>query len=899
LDFQLIVDPVVLMEYICKYTAKPEKASQQAVAIFQRIASAADDTSQTLTLLRKAMLQMSGARDYGAPEIAFSCLHLPFVMTNLTFESVNLTGSTLLDLDGFQKKRKLVRESLFSVYCGRVNLPFVNNVFLTCKKSEFVDMNFRDFAYRFKVVANKLKLRPKIKTNTRLVLRFFPSPRPQARGKNYDKHCMYQLIKYLPWQNSSDTIILPYLETQPPPETDADKECLISDAWKFTYESFLKTPRAKQVIPCFENEIRQSLYDVRVRHEAQHVEFDDEDDNVHYDDWMTILKNLRHLDSSVSVVPSWEKSLFVWSQQIIDEIPTWLDTQKKLHPNSFHLTENTSVGDERKCSNCFCETPNSRSFEQLSDSSDEMKDDDPVTRDDVSGMCDHVDEICDDVDEMCDDVDEILEQSKERQPSTSEKKPTRKQQFVLDIVQNQLQKLTSSTVVDPLRMLVLGTAGSGKSFLIKRLQLLLGNYLSVCATTGAAGVLIGGSTLHSLLKLPVRSNQKRPIEGNALRRLQADWNQFQKTPKLFLIIDEISMLGKSALYWVDQRLRQATCKNELFGGVSVLFFGDFGQLFPVRDTAMFLNEVHDNSVEKSAATFLYQSFADVVILDENLRAKDPVFKDMLLRIRNGVCTDDDYQLLKTRFATQMHVSTDEISCFDDSIRLFYRKKDAFDYNLQKLLSLNQPIARFDAANSDATAKRATTDVCSLPSTIVLAIGASVMITSNLWQTTGIFNGLTGKVYDILYDQDSKPPNLPLAVIVQASSEYTGPSLLPHVPRLIAITPLQISFSYRSKSRWRKQLPLMLAWARTIHKSQGMTLPRAVVDIGQRENAAGLTFVALSRVQRLSDLLLIPFSEERFKKIGQNCNLKKRLCEDKRLEALALQTERRYAHLLYT
>jgi ATP-dependent DNA helicase PIF1 len=260
--------------------------------------------------------------------------------------------------------------------------------------------------------------------------------------------------------------------------------------------------------------------------------------------------------------------------------------------------------------------------------------------------------------------------------SKDEKIPTLKQQFVLDIVQDQVRKLNCHLQKDtkPLRMLVLGTAGSGKSFVIKKLRSILGTSLEVSATTGAAGVLIGGATLHSLLKLPVRSKHKKPLAGNALRKLQNNWKSkslFQQTSNQFLIVDEISMLGKNALYWVDQRLRQATCVNELFGGVNVLFFGDFAQLFPVRDSAMFLPPSLDDTLENLRASVLYKSFSDVVILDDNLRAQDEAFKTLLLRLRDGVCTDDDYQLLKSRFATLKHLSSHEISRFDDSVRLFY------------------------------------------------------------------------------------------------------------------------------------------------------------------------------------------------------------------------------------
>jgi hypothetical protein len=851
-DFQLIVDPVAVMEYMCKYASKPEKASQEAVAIFRKVASTADDTISTLTFLRKGMLQMSGARDYGAPEIAFTSLHLPLVSCNLIFESVNLNGLTQIDLSKGSINKPIFKETLLSLYSKRLEMPFVNDMFLGVTQCEFELMNFRNFAYTFKVVYNKLKARASLKKSNRLVLKFYPAPRPHARGTNYDLHCMYQLIKYKPWQSSSDTRIFHFLQTRQAPQSDLEKEGLMSEAWKFVYESFLKTSTAKNVIPSFENEIRQSLYAVGVKQNNEEGEPDDEENQENFDEWMTILKGLKNCDSSVSVESTWKKPLFNWSRQIIDEIPTWLATQKKIAESAPDPSPAMCL-DECKCDDC-----------------------------DGSGMRD---------DETEDSPPDGFGPDEQKSDT-----PTPKQQFVLDIVQEHVQQLKNAQNVQPLRMLVLGTAGSGKSFLIKKLRVLLRDSLSVCATTGAAGVLIGGSTLHSLVKLPIRPNQKKPLQGNALRKLQNAWKGFRGTPKQFLIVDEISMLGKNALYWVDQRLRQATCVNELFGGVSVLFFGDFGQLFPVRDAAMFLTESYSDSLEKVRATMLYKSFSDVVILDENLRAKDEVFKNLLLRIRNGNCRDDDYELLRTRFSTLKHLSSEELARFDDSVHLFYRKKDAFQFNLEKLVTLQQPIVRFDAVNSDLTAKHASAEIASSPATIVTAVGALVMITSNLWQKAGIFNGLTGRVYDVIYDDGCKPPDLPLAVIVQVSSTYTGPSLLPNVPRLIAVTPVQIAFSYRSKMRWRKQLPLMLASARTIHKCQGMTLDSVVIDIGSKESAAGLTFVALSRVKRLSDLLLAPFSKERFQSIGKNKNLVKRVREDARLKSLEILTQAKFAHL---
>lgn len=125
----------------------------------------------------------------------------------------------------------------------------------------------------------------------------------------------------------------------------------------------------------------------------------------------------------------------------------------------------------------------------------------------------------------------------------------------------------------PLLMLILGTAGTGKSYLIRTLAQLLGEKCLLTGTTGLASFfLIGGSTIHSNLALPVRTNNKTDLTGNSLARLQ------------YIIVDEMSMLGQRTMEWVDRRLRQASgYKDTPFGGHSVILIGDFAQLPPVGD----------------------------------------------------------------------------------------------------------------------------------------------------------------------------------------------------------------------------------------------------------------------------------------------------------------------------
>ena len=136
-------------------------------------------------------------------------------------------------------------------------------------------------------------------------------------------------------------------------------------------------------------------------------------------------------------------------------------------------------------------------------------------------------------------------------------------------------------------MLIYGTAGTGKSFLIRAIAQLLGSACLLTGTTGIAGFNICGSTLHSALHLPIQLSSGKDLQGSALARLQQRFKDVQ-----YLIIDEVSMLGQRMLYWVDKRLRQATGHlNVCLGGVSVILIGDFGQLPPVGDRPLYASDL--------------------------------------------------------------------------------------------------------------------------------------------------------------------------------------------------------------------------------------------------------------------------------------------------------------------
>ena len=117
--------------------------------------------------------------------------------------------------------------------------------------------------------------------------------------------------------------------------------------------------------------------------------------------------------------------------------------------------------------------------------------------------------------------------------------------------------------------------------------------------------------------------------------------------------------------------------------------------------------------------------------------------------------------------------------------------------------------------------------------LFLAKGAKVMLTMNLWPKIGLCNGATGKVVHIVYQTNHQPPDLPIAAIVKFDN-YTGPSISDTTPACVPICPITVAVQLADALHERQQLPLKLAWSVTIHKSQGLTLSKAWIDIGKSE-----------------------------------------------------------------
>jgi ATP-dependent exoDNAse (exonuclease V) alpha subunit len=139
-----------------------------------------------------------------------------------------------------------------------------------------------------------------------------------------------------------------------------------------------------------------------------------------------------------------------------------------------------------------------------------------------------------------------------------------------------------------------------------------------------------------------------------------------------------------------------------------------------------------------------------------------------------------------------------------------------------------------------------------------------MLTANLWTEKGLVNGSIGTVKDILWDTGCDPSmDMPSLLLIRFG-EYSGPDFPRYGPKIVPIFPTMRQFEFKGVGCTRTQFPLRLAYAITVHKSQGLTLLRAVLNINQREHCLGLSYVGISRVKALDGLMFeAPFDFSRF------------------------------------
>ena len=214
--------------------------------------------------------------------------------------------------------------------------------------------------------------------------------------------------------------------------------------------------------------------------------------------------------------------------------------------------------------------------------------------------------------------------------------------------------------------------------------------LRVCDPTGTAAFNILGEMLHRTLSLPVPLTAKLPeLAGEQLQALQTRPEGLR-----LLVVDAMSMVGRKMLRAVDQRMRQAFPHHatEPFGGVSICLLGDFGQLPPVTDHAMYDTTAGGGRLSQDGRAS-FRSFTNAVVLRrvERMRGNDPAqeqFRRLLSNVRNGAITPEDYGLLSTRLEVQLSEAEKHL-CMD-APRLVASHDVEQDINRRQLRGLGRP-----------------------------------------------------------------------------------------------------------------------------------------------------------------------------------------------------------------
>jgi hypothetical protein len=384
-----------------------------------------------------------------------------------------------------------------------------------------------------------------------------------------------------------------------------------------------------------------------------------------------------------------------------------------------------------------------------------------------------------------------------------------------------------------------GKAGTGKTTFLKYIREHTHKKTIVAAPTGVAAVNAGGTTLHSLFQLPFE-----PYIPGAPNTFKKNFFRFskQKLDMLkqleLLIIDEVSMLRADTLDAIDDFLRFIRRKQQPFGGVQILYIGDMFQLPPVaqKDEWELLKNhypstffFHAKIIEKTKPIYLE--------LKKVYRQKDTVFVDLLNRIRENNATPEDFQTLNERYNPYFNPPAEE-----NYIILTTHNYKADNINNRKLAELPEKERLFSGETSGDFPEY------SLPTDKQLRLkkGAQVMFLKNdTEEPRRYYNGKIATISRIDSDQiyvyiaDSNTEVLIKRETWENKRYYLDKESGEIKEELLG------SFS---------QYPLRLAWAITIHKSQGLTFEKAIIDTGN-SFAAGQTYVALSRCVSLDGIVL--------------------------------------------
>lgn len=423
--------------------------------------------------------------------------------------------------------------------------------------------------------------------------------------------------------------------------------------------------------------------------------------------------------------------------------------------------------------------------------------------------------------------------------------------------------MTQQEALDMLKLghnvFLTGPAGSGKTYLLNQYISYLKEHkvgVGITASTGIAATHMGGVTIHSFTGMGIK-DVLSPKDLDDLSKRPYLRERFRKTK--VLIIDEISMLHAHRLDLVDEVCRKFKGLDYPFGGMQVILCGDFFQLPPVtknkpvappeREVDRFgdpqsvsqvpmpMRDTHDTEFVIHADSWKRMNIK-ICYLEEQHRQDDRVLLSILNDIRNNEVSEVTVEYLSERLNA-------EVKGYVKPTRLFTHNADVDAINMKHLKELTTEEKIYNMSWSGSfgvieTLKKS----CLAPETLVLKKGAQVMFVKNNYDI-GYVNGTLGEV--IGFDKD----NFPIVRTFDGNEFVVGHSSWEVKDEALSTTDKVVASI--------TQLPLRLAWAITVHKSQGMSLDAAEIDLS-RSFTPGMGYVALSRVRSLSGLRLMGMNQ---------------------------------------
>lgn len=386
-----------------------------------------------------------------------------------------------------------------------------------------------------------------------------------------------------------------------------------------------------------------------------------------------------------------------------------------------------------------------------------------------------------------------------------------------------------------------GKAGTGKSTFLKYICKNTKKKHIVLAPTGIAAMNVGGVTLHSFFQIPFRPIPPDDIEystNNIKKKLKFNKEKVKLIKALeLLIIDEISMVRPDIIDFVDRVLRAySDNKREPFGGKQLLLVGDIFQLEPVvtSDAKTILSYYYKNYFFFNAKAYEQVDLVPIE-LKKIYRQNSPKFINILDRIRINRPTPDDIQEINSRYTSSKNLLSE-----DFTITLAARRETVDVINESKLEAIPGDEYTFIGnIEGDFPDKLLPTDA-----DLVLKNNAQIIFLKNDKNRRWV-NGTIGKIHSISQDN----------ILVELESG--------EIHSIEPFTWHNIKYTYDETTKRIKedtlgsftQYPIKAAWALTIHKSQGLTFNRVVIDLGDGAFSGGQTYVALSRCTSLEGITM--------------------------------------------